>query len=417
MTIPEAQTPQDSESSTLLMRRSVLQGLHSINCAVAKAGAQDAASRSWHDSNSMELDAGKSTIYVSENAETASETTGLVSSSCSADPSPESSPTLPESSQGGGLKLSLLDRRKKRFALRPTIDCSLVSQEDKHSNPFANPGCQHISDRFELLGRSGEGSTGVVYRARERSTEKEVAVKVMRMDDEEQLQNARSEYNVLRAVEPHPNIIKPIDFLAYPMGAILVLEYFDGKRLDKATHDNPGGCLREDTARMLFGKLMSAVEHLHSRNIIHRDVKADNILVSMDFSDLRLVDFNTATCNAEGGALTMTGTVDYMPPEVLVGDSPHKGSDIWAAGLCLHLMIMGTLPLQRHLFSSNCDFGRALRSQWEDIIQGVHLEHVSRHARDVLQSCLVVDPSERPSAKDILASSWFCGVPDQMRAA
>merc|ERR1711920_616925 len=161
------------------------------------------------------------------------------------------------------------------------------------------------------------------------------------MDDEEFFLTARKEYDLLRTIQ-HSNIIRALDFFVYPMGAVLVLEFFEGRSLEDTVRKSPKKHLTENQARPLFLKLMSAVAHLHAHNIIHRDVKAENILVSPALDSIRLLDFNTATATA-AGALTMTGTIDYLPPEVLLGDSPSQTSDIWSAGLCLHLMLIGTL--------------------------------------------------------------------------
>merc|ERR1712176_1195419 len=119
---------------------------------------------------------------------------------------------------------------------------------------------------------------------------------------------------------------------------------FEGRSLEDTVRKSPKKHLTESQARLLFLKLMNAIAHLHTHNIIHRDVKAENILVSLALDSIRLLDFNTATASA--GALTMTGTIDYLPPEVLLGESPSQTSDIWSAGLCLHLMLIGALPLE-----------------------------------------------------------------------
>merc|ERR1719352_985689 len=135
----------------------------------------------------------------------------------------------------------------------------------------------------------------------------------MKMLDEELLNTAKQEIELLSSIN-HPNIIKGFDFLTYCKGAVMSLEYFPGPTLDIAVGNASGGVLVEDTARFLFKCLMSAVEHLHKLGIIHRDVKAQNILVSDNLDNLKLVDFNTAQRVMEGGALTLTGTVDYLPP-------------------------------------------------------------------------------------------------------
>jgi len=301
---------------------------------------------------------------------------------------------------------TLMQRRRAAFKVQlPAIDCGLAAEQDAACDPFRSAGCQSIAERFEVFEALGQGSTGVVYRARPRSGDGQVALKVLRMDDEEMLRIAQGEYELLRGLE-HPHIVRALDFFTYPRGAVLVLDFFQGQSLEATIRAMPAGRLLEATARDLFAALMSALEHLHRHNILHRDVKAANVLVSDDMRDLRLIDFNTARQVLEGGALTMTGTADYLPPEVLLGEPHSEGSDVWAAGLCLRLMLSGSLPLERRLFASHGDFGRAVTSQAARL-GGPQWEHASPECKEVLQRCLTVDPAERPGASQVLACTWL----------
>lgn len=300
--------------------------------------------------------------------------------------------------------LTLLQRREHRLKSRPSIDCNLI-QNDGAPTPFSLSDPQGISKRFEVHEALGEGTTGVVRRAIRRHDGQQVALKMMRMDDEELLTTAKQEFELLRSID-HPHIIEAYDFFTYRMGAVMVLEYFAGKTLDDAVNGAPGGRLSENVAQGLFNPLALAVDHLHQQGIIHRDVKASNILVSDDLLDLKLVDFNTAQRVLEGGALTMTGTVDYLPPEVLLGESLSKKSDVWALGLCLHLMIAGKLPVERLLFSSRVEFAEALASQ-EARLSGQEWQHISKPCRSLLRRCLATNPDVRIAATDILSSDWL----------
>jgi len=300
---------------------------------------------------------------------------------------------------------SISPERKRSFSISPTpLDSVSFACNDDRANGFADPGCQRIADEYELLEKLGQGSVGVVYRASSRADSQQVALKVMRMHDQEMLQTARNEYELLKTLD-HPKIIKAFEFFTYPMGAVLTLELFDGKSLKQTVREAPRRRLTESKAQVLFSALLHAVAYLHDRDIIHRDIKAENVLVNKDCSDLRLVDFNTAR-NVMEGALTMTGTADYMPPEVLLGDSPAEGSDIWALGLCLHLMLRGRLPVDRKLFTSREEFGCASQSPLREPLSSQKWSSVSDDCKDVLQRCLEVDPASRAEASDLLASDW-----------
>jgi len=327
------------------------------------------------------------------------------------------SPSLPGKIRREENKTSLRVRRNRRH---PSIDCELVKQAAE-SDPFIHSQCPTLTDRYDGFQKLGEGSCGVVYKVRSRKDNEEVAIKVIRMQDEELLSIARKEYEMLRQVS-HPNIIKAIDFFTYSMGAVLVLDYFEGKNLTRAVREAPGRRLWESTVQHVSIQLLGAIAKLHSCGIIHRDVKADNILLSHDLSDLRLVDFNAAKLLADGPALTMTGTVEYMPPEVLYGESPSQASDVWAAGLCIYLMLDGRLPAERRALRPRFDcqaaalFGKAPSCQGALVcLEGEKWERLTEACKETVKDCLETCPSLRPTAADMLTRAWLSRGPREMR--
>jgi serine/threonine protein kinase len=310
--------------------------------------------------------------------------------------SPEASPTVP------GADASPFRRRRGR-KLTPSINCDLIRQEQEFlADPFATSDCNHLSKLYDGFEKLGEGSCGVVYRARSIASKQEVALKVMRMHDEERLLCAKKEYELLVHIR-HPNIIKALDFFSYSMGAVLVLELFNGENLEQVVQGTRKRSLTETVARQLFIQLLQAVAHLHAHGFIHRDIKPENVLVSQDLTALRLVDFNAAKNLHEGGALTMTGTVDYMPPEVMQGNSPSAASDIWASGLCLHMMLLGRLPSRRRSLQIYMDS----QSRTPVKLEGSKWEAISQGCKEVVLMCLEIHQELRPQACKILTSPWL----------
>lgn len=307
----------------------------------------------------------------------------------------------------------LLQRRLARgFPTKvPVIDCSLIAAEvTKRSHPSVLAGLTaSIGDRYELLGALGQGTTAVVYAARRRHDDKQVALKVIRVDDEELISRAEQEFTMMRGLH-HPNIVGALDFFAHSMGAVLVLEHFAGVDLEVAVQSSRKRHFDEKCSRSLFLALMKAIAYLHRRGIVHRDVKPANVLVSLALNDLRLTDFNTACSIVDGGALTMTGTIDFLPPEVLLGCSLTEASDVWAAGLCLHFMLAGEVPVRRNLFSSHADFGRATLAAFKAPLHGEAFRHleVSSPCLESLRRCLEVDVDLRATADEVLAAEWLC---------
>lgn len=266
---------------------------------------------------------------------------------------------------------------------------------------------------FQMLELLGQGTASVVRRAR-RSCQ-EVALKIVRTDDEEMVETAKQEYDLLKTVD-HPHIVRAMDFLMDVGRTILVMELFEGLELDEAAQRQPLKRFAEAPARRLFSQLLGAVDHLHKQRILHRDLKGPNVLVSHDGGEIKLVDFNTARRLSDGAALTMTGTSEYAAPEVLMGCSHSDLSDIWSAGLCLHLMLSGRLPRQICRYESFADFTKAVASTAVELDGHLCWQEASDDCKAVLRQCLAIDKTCRPAAMTLLTQeAWFATAPRLVR--
>jgi serine/threonine-protein kinase len=245
----------------------------------------------------------------------------------------------------------------------------------------------------------------VAYSATRAVDGKRVVVKMMRAVDEELCKVAKEEYDLLRGLS-HPNIIQAIDFVANPSCIALVLDAYDGCNLEEAVRKEPDQHLRCDVSVRLFVKLLSAVSYLHEMHVIHRDVKAANILVSGDMRDLMLIDFNTARRVLSDMALTATGTPEYVSPEVISGEPPSQTHDVWTLGLCLHVMLVGRLPKRS---------SAGIWNSGEELIGQFVCHEQTPEAdmcRDWLACCLKTDHLLRPTAPELLASApaWLANL-------
>jgi len=250
-----------------------------------------------------------------------------------------------------------------------SLDCNGINEQTKvHSQKITLESV--LSDRYELLEQLGQGAIASVYRALQAADDKQVALKITRFVDFEMEITTQREYEILNEVR-HPHIVRALGYFTYSMGSVLVLEYLhDSFTLEDGVAAAPGGVLCESVACRITRSLLQAIAHVHQRGYMHRDVKTQNVLVSGDrgtgdLRNLRLIDFNTAQRIADG-CLTLTGTPDFLPPEVLLGDSHTKLSDVWSTGVCLHYMVSGTLPWQRNGHGSHAHFGQALTDRGSD---------------------------------------------------
>jgi len=246
-----------------------------------------------------------------------------------------------------------------------------------------------------------------------KSDQKEVALKCLEAKDEEVLQCRKQEYEVLRQLK-HPNIVEALDFLICGSLAVVVLSLHDGATLEGAVRTADNGCFSETQSQNLFLQLMTAVAYMHSKRVIHRDIKAENLFISPDARTLHVGDFNTAKQLLDGGSLTMTGTMEYAAPEVLEGESPSEQQDVWSAGLCLHIMMTGSLPRRLHCFKTVDAFREAVSSKPVDWTRS-QWRNASEDCKDTIGNCMAVKKTARPEAPNVLRMPWLLGLVDQKK--
>jgi len=182
----------------------------------------------------------------------------------------------------------------------------------------------------------------------------------------------------------------------------VVLEFVDGINLHTAVTIHPERRFSEPVAAGLGCTLLSAVAHLHSKKIVHRDIKPANVMVSRSCDNLKLCDFNVARYIEDGGLMTMTGTVLYAAPEVLLGEALAQPADVWCVGVCLHFMLSGSLPQDRDKMS--CPSTVAMRPI---TLVALPWQSISEECRAVVMTALDLDGMQRPSAAELQQSAWF----------
>ena len=201
----------------------------------------------------------------------------------------------------------------------------------------------------------GRGGMGCVYLARHRATHLWVALKLIRsLPSENTVKRFQIEGRALARLD-HPNIGRLLDMGSSDGRAYLVLEYLDGKAITTCCEERELA-VREKLALMIA--VCRAVGHAHTRGILHRDLKPDNILVVEQDGCLvpKIIDFGLAKFleeEVQGKAITgqgaLLGTLDYMSPEQMTGLYPvSTASDIYALGVLLYRLVTGRLPFHGH---------------------------------------------------------------------
>jgi serine/threonine protein kinase len=219
-------------------------------------------------------------------------------------------------------------------------------------------GIRTIASRYELLDELGRGGMGVVWRARDRSLEREVAIKEVRVPDHLTPQErGEAHARILREAQTaariqHPSVITIHDIFDADGSPWVVMERVHGRTLQQKL--NAEGPLSTGGTREIAEAMLGALAAAHAAGVVHRDVKPGNILLAED-GRIILTDFGIAT--VEGAtALTRTGTMigspEYMSPERLEQDQVTPACDLWSLGAVLHACTEGRSPFHRETITA-----------------------------------------------------------------
>ncbi len=199
---------------------------------------------------------------------------------------------------------------------------------------------------YRLLELLGEGAMGSVYKARQLSLDREVAIKVLSPElanDESYVGRFMTEARAVARLN-HTNIISGIDVGDADGIKYLVMEYADGMTV--ASLLRRGGAIDEERALMIVLQMARALDHAHRNNLIHRDVKPDNIIITGD-GIAKLCDLGLARLEAAEGEAARMGTPAYMSPELARGDtSTDERTDLYSLGATLYHMVTGHPPFE-----------------------------------------------------------------------
>ncbi|KAG7466287.1 hypothetical protein MATL_G00163200 [Megalops atlanticus] len=244
----------------------------------------------------------------------------------------------------------------------------------------------HIGN-YRLLRTIGKGNFAKVKLARHILTGREVAIKII---DKTQL-NPTSLQKLFREVRimkilNHPNIVKLFEVIETEKTLYLVMEYASGGEVFDYLVAH--GRMKEKEARAKFRQIVSAVQYCHQKHIVHRDLKAENLLLDADMN-IKIADFGFSNEFTLGNKLdTFCGSPPYAAPELFQGkkyDGPEV--DVWSLGVILYTLVSGSLPFD----------GQNLKELRERVLRGKYRIpfYMSTDCENLLKRFLVLNPAKR----------------------
>lgn len=286
------------------------------------------------------------------------------------------------------------------------------SETAQRINKLADLTVDDISKIYNLGEELGRGRFSVVKGALHLKERSKYAVKVVEnksLGDEENLEALETEIAILRKLD-HPHIVALKEVVVTRLDTFIVMELLSGGELFNRIVEQ--GRFNEKSAAALFAQILLSMEYLHSLNIVHRDVKPENILyVKEGSSEIKLIDFGYAGVWEASKQLTgLCGTPDYVAPEVLTwyeddenGTPYGKGSDLWSLGVLLYVILSGCSPFsadEEEAILQLVNEGKYEfhESEWSE---------VSAPAKDLISKLLVVDPEQRLTMEGMLEHGWL----------
>nr|XP_020478894.1 MAP/microtubule affinity-regulating kinase 4 [Monopterus albus] len=256
----------------------------------------------------------------------------------------------------------------------------------------------HIGN-YRLLKTIGKGNFAKVKLARHILTSREVAIKII---DKTQLnptslQKLYREVRIMKMLN-HPNIVRLFEVIETEKTLYLIMEYASGGEVFDYLVSH--GRMKEKEARAKFRQIVSAVHYCHQKNIVHRDLKAENLLLDAD-SNIKIADFGFSNEFTAGSKLdTFCGSPPYAAPELFQGkkyDGPEV--DIWSLGVILYTLVSGSLPFD----------GQNLKELRERVLRGKYRVpfYMSTDCEGILRHFLVLNPARRCSLEQIMKDKWI----------
>lgn len=248
--------------------------------------------------------------------------------------------------------------------------------------------------QYTLLNKIGEGGFSQVWRGVHRMTKMNVAVKAInKFSETYKEEDVAREIDCMKMLD-HPYIVKIFEVIEEEKFIFIIMEYLENGTLQQEILRQFQ--LSEKMARKYLIQLLDAVKYIHEHGILHRDIKAENILLDRNYN-IRLVDFGFS--HRKSLAKTACGSPVYVSPEMILHEQYSEKTDIWSIGVLLFFMLTGHYPF----------YSKSMTKLMYLIVNSTLEFHdaISSSAQNLIRQMLAKDQNMRISIDNILSHQWI----------
>ena len=303
----------------------------------------------------------------------------------------------------------ILNRIIKTTAININISPSAVGFVLEQQRAKTPPSNLHISD-FEIGCTLSSGNFGRVFLARHRSTSYICALKCITKSE---IANEEEECLIRREIEvhqnlAHPNILRLLNWFHDETNVYLVLEYAPEGNLSELLRKQPRGRFKEPIVAKYMAQLAQALTYMHSKGIMHRDVRPEHILLGVHH-EIKLADFGYSIHTASGPRTPSHSASNYVPPEIAImllqsdqsNEMYTKAVDQWNLGILTYELLVGKPPFETK--SDNTTQSNIVDFDGKIRFPG----HVSKGAEEFILELLNLDARNRMALDDVLTHPWI----------